>query len=294
MTSVHRRIGTEARSMSLVTHLRTGARRAIEKAKTLPGMRELRAAHHERIFHEATWQAFHGVYTTLDDARGAIPAGKSSSYDNPASAALYEDRLDRIYPHDYPPMFWMQSLVPHAHSVFDLGGHVGIAYYGYEPYIGPFDHLEWLVCDVPAVVEAGNRLAERRNRPGLAFTSRHEDADGAHILYASGSLQFIVEETLPDLLERLSDRPPHVVLNMMPTTTKPTFFTLNNVGTAICPYRVANEAEFVASMSALGYETVDTWTNPEKRCSIPLHPDHSVEGYRGFYFRRRSSSSRVT
>ena len=37
----------------------------------------------------------------------------------------------------------------------------------------------------------------------------------------------------------------------------------------------------------LGYERVDQWDNPDKRCTIPFHPGHSLEGYHGFHFRLR-------
>jgi hypothetical protein len=31
---------------------------------------------------------------------------------------------------------------------------------------------------------------------------------------------------------------------------------------------------------------VDSWENPDKKCEIPFHPEHSLERYHGFYFRR--------
>jgi hypothetical protein len=30
---------------------------------------------------------------------------------------------------------------------------------------------------------------------------------------------------------------------------------------------------------------VDHWNNPDKSCPIPFYPEHSLDGYHGFYFR---------
>jgi putative methyltransferase (TIGR04325 family) len=228
---------------------------------------------------------FYGVYASLDEARGAIPDGAPASYDNGASSELYRERTERVYLHDYPVLFWMNELLPKVRRVFDLGGHVGIARYAYEPYLPRLPDLSWTVCDVPAVVEAGRRLATARRPRGLGFTSTYEDADGADVLFASGVLQYLPAGFLGDLLARLPSPPPHVIVNITPTTPEETFYTLNNIGTAICPYVVVNERAFLAGLVRSGYRLADDWSAPDKKCVIPLHPGRNPT-YRGFYLRR--------
>jgi putative methyltransferase (TIGR04325 family) len=228
---------------------------------------------------------FFGVYPSPEAARAAAPDAMPASYDNAASAELYRERTERVYPHDYPVLYWLNTVLPGARRVFDLGGHVGIARYAYEPYLDRLSDLTWTVCDVPAVVEAGKRLAAVRHPSGLTFTSRHEDANGADVLFASGVLQYLDAGFLGELLAGLASPPDHVLVNLLPTTMGSTFYTLNNIGPAICPYVVSNEDAFLASVRRSGYRLVDEWSTPDKRCDIPLHPER-VATYRGFVLRR--------
>jgi len=62
------------------------------------------------------------------------------------------------------------------------------------------------------------------------------------------------------------------------------FFTLNNIGTAYLPYRVASRAEFVASVKGRGYRLVDEWQNIGKRLELPFEPGLSLAHYSGFCF----------
>jgi putative methyltransferase (TIGR04325 family) len=64
------------------------------------------------------------------------------------------------------------------------------------------------------------------------------------------------------------------------------YYTLQSVGTAFCPYRIFSAASVLSAYEAIGYTLVDTWENPEKKCAIPFHADHSLDRYHGFYFRR--------
>ncbi len=73
----------------------------------------------------------------------------------------------------------------------------------------------------------------------------------------------------------------------MPLHERHSYFTLQSVGTAFCPYRITATAEFLKGYDDLGYALVDTWENPDKKCEIPFHADRSLERYHGFYFRRK-------
>ena len=59
---------------------------------------------------------------------------------------------------------------------------------------------------------------------------------------------------------------------------------MNNIGTSYCVYVLRNENKFIKDIEEAGYELVDKWRNEGKKCEIPFHPEHSIDGYRGLYF----------
>jgi putative methyltransferase (TIGR04325 family) len=205
---------------------------------------------------------------------------------------MYRERLSRVYPSDYPVLFWMHSIWSDVRRVFDLGGHVGIAFYAYQRYLRYPEDLRWTVLDVPSVLEQGRRLAAERRESRVFFTGDLESADGADILLAAGSLQFI-EEPLHSMISRVRRRPRHVIVNRTPMYHGDAFVTLHNNGTAICPYGVFNYSEFVGSMDRLGYELVDSWKNcdPGVSCWVAFRPEKSVSQYTGMVLRLRPSES---
>jgi putative methyltransferase (TIGR04325 family) len=262
-------------------------RHALASFKEAPPIRALREARYERAFARATGlNLFRGVYGSFEEARASAPATKPLGYDHDAPAAMYDERLARPFPGDYPALFWLAPIVPKAKRVFDFGGHVGIARYGFARHLDFPKDLVWTVLDVPAVIERGRALARERAEVGLEFTTDASRADGADVFFAAGSLQY-VSEPLAEMLARLERRPPHVVVNKTPLYDGPSFFTLQNIGVAFCPYAIFNRDAFVEPVRALGYELVDTWENLEQSCTIPLRPDRSVPRYTGLYFRRR-------
>jgi putative methyltransferase (TIGR04325 family) len=56
------------------------------------------------------------------------------------------------------------------------------------------------------------------------------------------------------------------------------------MGTAMCPYRLFNRAEFLDEIRGFGYRLVDAWESPDVRCELPFHPEYRIEAYSGFYF----------
>lgn len=79
-------------------------------------------------------------------------------------------------------------------------------------------------------------------------------------------------------------KPQYILVNNLPVYDGPTVYTLQNIGTAFCPYKVLNGAEFVKQLEARGYELVDSWTVPGKGCYIPYHPRESIDAYTGYVF----------
>lgn len=270
----------------LSNSLRGAVRASVERVMVSAPARTLFAARYERRFAHAIHEnLFRGVYDSFDEAVRSAPSTKPIGYDQPGPAAMYEERLERVFPADYPVLFWLSRILPNCRKVFDFGGHVGVAYYAYQRYLTFPEGLQWTVCDVPAVVAAGQALSRERGASGVHFTSRFEAAEGADLFFASGSLQYI-EEPLAAQLSRLANPPRELVVNLLPLTDGPRFATLQNIGPAFCPYAVFNRQKWIEDLQALGYRVVDRWDNAEKSCWIPAHRERSLSSYAGLYLRR--------
>lgn len=254
-------------------------------------LRRLRMHRYEHYFTEGRpFLAHRGVYATLEEARQHIPGASSRGYDSPAAASLHLDRLERVYPSDYPAMLWLARLFREGcTTVFDLGGNVGVGYYSFGRFVDFPPALRWLVCEVSAIVNQGRSLAaERDARRQLAFTERFEDAEGFDLLLACGALQYL-PAPMSESLGKLSSKPRHLILNSVALHPDRSFFTVQNIhGDVFVPYRISRERDFILGYTRLGYELVDLWAVPEKKCTIPFAPEYSVQSFCGFYFRLRT------
>ena len=123
----------------------------------------------------------------------------------PAHADLLAARRNRIFSYDYPVLFWLKPLLADRLSIFDLGGHVGVHYYAYRRYLEYPKDLRWQVCEMPAVIAAGEAIRRDEDAPGLSFTTEFRDADGADVMLAAGVVQYL-ERSLPTQLAELAAR----------------------------------------------------------------------------------------
>ena len=261
-----------------------------DEVARVPVIRPLLDRWHLHRFNSITehTRRFHGIYPNFASALRDIPPGRLVGYDNEAAAEwLAEERL-RVVPLDYPVLFWLQKLLPGARLMFDFGGNVGISYFGFRKYLQYPPMLEWLVMDVAAVVAAGKRISGAENVEQLRFTTSLERLAQADILLAAGSLHFV--ERPFELLASVPALPEHVLLNKVPVRDLPAAVTLHNMGAALCPYHLFNRAEFLDGFRSLGFTLRDEWINPDLGARIPLHREHSVAAYSGFYFERRRRS----
>ena len=257
----------------------------------LPGVSWLAQPVYRRVFRRPVRDgiAYCGIYPSyaeaLADTRPAVP----TSHDTPAGSELFRGRLDCIRLCDYPTVFWLQRLLAEgARSVFDLGGHIGVSYYGFRKYVEYPVDLKWLVHDWPTVLAAGRAWAEQHDDAHqLAFTGARDAADGCDLLLCCGTLQYL-DYTLPELLAELRRPPPAILVNMTPLHPSRSFFTLQNFGIATTPYRITSVPEFVAGFEALGYQVVDRWESRERHVRIPFEPELSIDRYYGFHFRRQA------
>jgi putative methyltransferase (TIGR04325 family) len=231
-----------------------------------------------------------GVYSSFAEALESVPKGAKAGYSqpeissHPSVAQLTAcSEVGQFNSIDYPILLWLKAAFADSSSVFDLGGNVGLAYYAYRKFLNYPNDLNWLVCEIPEIVKAGEELARNQNIQDLAFTTEFAKADGSEILLSCGTLQYL-EATLAELIGQLKVKPKHVLINHVPFYDGESFITLQNVGYTFCPYRIQNRAEFIAALVSLGYELVDSW-EINRTCFIPFYPEHCVNAYHGFYLK---------
>jgi putative methyltransferase (TIGR04325 family) len=264
-----------------VSIIKGGARRLAGA----PGVAHLRRLAHDVEFANGRPRdGYSGVFATVEEAIKAAPPGRPVGYDLPELAALYRQRMDSLIISDYAALFWLRPALEGARTVFDFGGHVGIAYYAFRRYLRLPPDLTWRVCDVPSVVAGGKTLAREQEATQLDFTTRPEDADGADIFMAAGSLQYVEAGFLQRLIAGLRSRPRHIIVQRTPLHEDRSFVTIQATGPAFCAYSVAQRGPFVDGLVALGYELVDSWRDG-RVLDVPFHPECRVSSYSGLYLR---------
>lgn len=261
--------------------------RAVDRLGRLPGLLQWRRRQFSKVF-----EAGHaigcclGVFASHAQATSACPTTRPLGYDHAAGAGMYRDRTHTVYPSDYPMMFWLQTaLADGVRKVFDLGGHVGVAYYAYQKHLSFPADLSWSVHDVPTVMAAGRQEALQRDPTDrLVFVDHFEAADDADLLFTSGCLQYL-PDTLAQRLAPLHQRPRWVLVNLLPLHPRHDYWTVQSIGTAYCPYHIQQTEAFFSAMEQLGYSRVDAWENLEKDCWIAFEPQHSLDRYFGAAFK---------
>lgn len=286
----------ETVSVSKPRYLRRSLMRIAREMAELPVASRVSEPIYRRYFRQPHQggNLYFGVFNTydeaLDEARALSTSGLPSTYDLESATHKYLDQLQTLRTCDYPALFWVSQLLnAGVRRVFDLGGHLGLAYYGYGGYLSYPDNLSWCVHDLPHVMAAGKTLASERDKAGaLQFCDSPTGADGCDLLISSGALQYL-DYRLTDLIDQLEQPPPHVLFNLTPLHPQRSFFTLQNLGIAVCPYRVESEVGLIADMAARGYRVRDHWIVDDRYMRIPFQPGYEVDCYSGYYFEREPS-----
>jgi len=252
----------------------------------------LRPLLQRRFLATREWANRHwGVFDSFEAANQWIAAQGQVSQFRLDHRRWREERLGLMV-HDYPMLFWLDRVLQGRSTarVADLGGSVGVSYYAFRRVLPFGDGLQWQVCELPETVAAGREIAQEQGAVQLSFTSDPAALDGADVLFAAGAIQYI-ETPLPDTLRAMQAPPAHVLINRLPLSGRhPTHVTLQHSGQAISPYRIANRREFLDAMAQAGYRQVDTWRCLENATDIPLHPEHALPWFHGFYFTRQDTA----
>ena len=161
----------------------------------------------------------------------------------------------------------------------------------FSNYIDIRPGLVWQVCDLASVVAHGRELAAGCDLSQLCFTDDWQDASGADLLLASGSLHYI-STPLPQLLDELREKPRYILINRTPLTDGvPVAVVQDGPG-----YRVAcmlhNRRDLLGGLQAIGYQLMDAWDAPELSMSIVGYPEHAVSTYSGMILRFRGVPDR--
>jgi putative methyltransferase (TIGR04325 family) len=212
------------------------------------------------------------------------PTIKPLGYESAGSENWYRHKLESVSAEDYPVLFWLRSAFEDSRSIFEIGGHVGVAYYGFARVLQYPSGLTWTICDVPSVVASGQVLARRRGRTDLSFVTSPALVEGADIVLACGALQYVDSPSLAETIAGFRFRPKHVLINITPVYDGPAFVTVQNIGSAYCAYRVFNRQELLQSLQQLGYRVVDSWQK-ERSFRLPGYPERWFDHYSGFYLR---------
>jgi putative methyltransferase (TIGR04325 family) len=202
------------------------------------------------------------------------------------SGCAHRDDIDKPALQDYPAMFWLRDGFDHGlRSVFDLGHPAGTRFYAFESWLRCPAEARWTVCDAPAAVAHGRRLAlARRCDDLLDFTENPDDADGYDMLFASGSLQRL-PWTLDGRLAPMKRLPRRLVINAAAIHPQRSFTAPARDGTAGSAWRVQAEPDFVGALQALGYRQLDRWATPLE-AGLQGQEDGHLDHLTGYCFDR--------
>ena len=231
------------------------------------------------------FHSFSGIYPDYNTALKAVPADRHSGYDHQVCEDMYLARLHSISISDFPALVWLMKLLASGQTLFDLGGNIGVSYSAFSKYLEYPEELRWLVCDVPAVIAFGKQLAQKKPDNRLEFTSDLSKMSGFDILYAAGSIHYL-PQTLPELLAETNNPPKQILINTTPFHDSMSFYTLQDIKTTVCPYRVDNIMEFLSAMADLGYQSIDSWKDPTRQLRIDGKSEYDVLNYWGIYLKR--------
>jgi putative methyltransferase (TIGR04325 family) len=224
------------------------------------------------------------VFDSLSEAVAAARPYAEGGHENAEHAKLLMSLAEVPRPSDYAAFFHMRGLILDGAKILDFGGSIGNLFYLYDRYLNLPPDCIWLVFELPAWVELGQNVATKRGESRLRFTRKWEDATGAELLIASGSLHYF-DTPLSQMVSELPEKPTHILINRTPLINGPTKATVQDGGTHRVGCVLYNRTEFVTAFEAIGYEVVDSWKAWELSLKVVGKPEYSALPYSGFFFR---------
>lgn len=225
------------------------------------------------------------TFSSFAEAQARASSFIEGGHEHPDDFRFHISISNTLRESDYPVLFHLAPLAPKLRSVFDLGGHVGNVLYAYQTKVTFPSDLIWTIYDLPAKKLVGEKLAAERQESRIRYSDRLNDASGADVFIASGSLHYF-EQSLEELLRPLPVLPTHVFVNRTPLSIGEELFTVQDARSYLVPCKLHSIARMLRGMERLGYELVEDWPVHELSLNIPLYPDHVPRTYFGFYFKR--------
>jgi len=235
---------------------------------------------------------FNGCFGSWDEAMAAIPSDRLAGWDHDAAAAIFDAPLSR-QPSVYASMFWLSQLLRPGDRIVDLGGGAAITHRLHTARAPLPGGVRWTVVETPAVARFGAGLVEKGDLDGVAFVDSLDAAGACDVFFSAGAMQYM-PDGLATLKSALAKRPRAIVLNKLPLAAAADYWTLQNFGPAICPYRVWRRSDFIAAVTAQGYVLKDAWDVAELACDIPFHPELCVRAFAGLTFVRTDLATSQT
>jgi len=234
------------------------------------------------------------VFGSFEEGWRAAGRVSYAGHDHPDLLQYHAELAGKMRPSDYAVLYWLFRTGANPLRVLDYSGSVGNIYYSYADHLRKFaGNLEWIVFDLPKVVEEGQRMALQRGERELQFTSSLAELEGEFVVLVSSAFHYW-EKSVAEFIAQLPFSPEHIIVNRVPVVEKEsTFVTVQYKKSYAVPCMVRNSAEFISDFARAGYRLVDSWTAPEYRIRMPLFPDHNVSAYSGFYFSKQSAKVNV-
>lgn len=244
--------------------------------------------------------SYRGVFPSHEKARANIPNSQNKYYDiiNKDKADNLERELklldNKDLSDDYPLMFWLSRILDKKMNILELGGNIGHAFYSFQQYMPYPESIQWTIAELEEAVTLGRKIAQDRNEKRLSFIESQNiaEAASADLFSTSGTLQYM-EQSLTEIIKSLKASPEHILIHNLPTHRQRSYWTLQrleygNSHNLRCelPYKIYSSSDLTTSLNQLGYTLVDKW-NKKRQIKIPFHLDVKIEGYSGFYFKKR-------
>lgn len=226
---------------------------------------------------------FRTTFSSFAEAQAVAARYVPFGHEHPDEVTFHSAIADVIRESDYPVLFLLAPVAAELGRVFDLGGSVGNIFYAYRNHLAFTPAMEWLVYDLPFVRPIGERLAEKRGEPRIHFVNSIDEASGADLFLASGSLHYF-ERPLHEMLGSLGQLPRRVIINRTPISRGPDVITIQDNQSFLVPCKLHSRSTLISGMRSLGYRLNSEWPVHERKLLLPLDPQLSARTYSGLYF----------
>jgi putative methyltransferase (TIGR04325 family) len=204
---------------------------------------------------------------------------------HPAEIEFHSSQAGVLRESDYPMLYFMSRSAASYRKVFDLGGNVGNLFYSYAPWLELSPELHWTVFDLPQKQQPCLALAAKHAETRVKFTTRMEDASGADLLIASGSMHYF-SQPLDRILSVLAEPPNQVLVNRSPFSRNEDVISVQDNWSYLVPCTAYGRPGLIDRMKRLGYELRAEWPVHERRLRVPLYSDVVEPCYAGMFFER--------